>query len=98
VMPKPALDKKIFWDTDIKKLDYEKHGDSIIVRVLERGSMNDWNEIKRYYGHDRIREAAVKARWLSKTTMSFISSLYHIPVTQLRCYTTRQSSPVPWDF
>jgi hypothetical protein len=97
-MHKPRLDRSLFWDTDFEKLDYDKYASSIIVRVLERGSMDDWNEIKRYYGHEKIKEAAVNARWLSKETASLISVLYDIPVTQLRCYTTRQLSPIPFDF
>jgi hypothetical protein len=90
----PSLDKKIFWDTDFSQLDFSKHANAIIVRVLERGSMNDWSEIKRYYGHEKIKEAAMQARSLSKTTLSFVSNLYDVPINQFRCYTWRQSNPV----
>ncbi len=97
-MDYPRLDKKIFWDTNMAELDWSKHSNAIIVRVLERGSMSDWNEIKRFYGHEKIKEAAMQARSLSKTTLSFVSSLYQIPVNQFRCYIWKQSNPVLWDF
>ena len=39
------LSKTLFRDTDIKKLDYEKHARHIIQRVLMRGMLSDWFEI-----------------------------------------------------
>ena len=97
-MSVPQLNMRIFWDVDKSQINWKSHANFVIVRVLERGSMDDWNEIKRYYGHDKIKEAGLKARYLSKTILSFLSSLYQIPITQFRCYTWRQSNPVLWDF
>ena len=54
----------------MSQIDYEKHANAIIVRVLERGNMDEWNEIKRYYGHEKIKEATMKARSLSKKNTS----------------------------
>jgi hypothetical protein len=95
-MHKPRLDPKIFWDTDFAKLKYTKHADAIIVRVLERGGMNDWNEIKRYYGHDRIKVAAMGARSLSKKTLHFVAHLYDVPLTQFRCYNSNLFPELHW--
>jgi hypothetical protein len=97
-MEKPKLRKQIFWDTEMSQLDYEGNANAIIVRVLERGNMDEWNEIKRYYGHEKIKEAALKARYLPKKVLAFISSIYNIPITQFRCYTWRQSNPILWNF
>ncbi|MFM7853522.1 MAG: DUF6922 domain-containing protein [Flammeovirgaceae bacterium] len=94
----PKLESKIFWDTDFSQLDFAKHADAIIVRVLERGNLSDWNEIKRYYGHEKIKQAAINARNLSKTTLSFVSNLYDVPINQFRCFIWKQSNPVLWDF
>jgi hypothetical protein len=97
-MQKPQFRKQLFWDTDMSQLDFEKHANAIIVRVLERGSLEDWNAIKQYYGHEKIKEAALQARHLSKKVHSFISALYDIPKTKFRCYTWSQSNPVLWEF
>ena len=99
-METPLLRKQIFWDTDMSQLDYKKQANAIIVRVLERGNMDEWNEIKRYYGHEKIKEAAMKARYLNKKTLAFVSSLYNTPITEFRCYQWRQANPLlqDWDF
>ena len=95
-MDKPLLSKQIFWDTDMSQLDYKKHANAIIVRVLERGNMEEWNEIKRYYGHEKIKETAMKARNLSKKTLHFIANLYSIPLTKFRCYKSTLFPELHW--
>ncbi len=95
-MNKPLFSKQIFWDTDMSQLDYEKHANAIIVRVLERGNMEEWNEIKRYYGHEKIKEAALKARNLTKKTLHFIANLYNVPLTKFRCYKSTLFPELHW--
>jgi len=95
-MDKPHLRKQIFWDTDMSQLDYEKHANAIIVRVLERGNIDEWNEIKRYYGHKKIKEAAMKTRSLSKKTLHFVAGLYKIPLTEFRCYNSTLFPELQW--
>lgn len=34
------LSREIFWDTDYDKIDWEKHRDWVICRVLEYGSIS----------------------------------------------------------
>lgn len=95
-MDKPVFRSQLFWDTDLSQLDFEKHANAIIVRVLERGNMDEWNEIKRYYGHDKIRNAAMKARSLSKKTLYFVAGLYQMPLTEFRCYNSRLFPELQW--
>ena len=48
------LSKEIFWDVDYTKLDYDKSANWVICRVLDRGSLNDWKEMKVHYGIEKI--------------------------------------------
>lgn len=41
--------KVIFWDTDIEKLDWVKHQNAVIQRVMERGNEEEKKEIIRFY-------------------------------------------------
>jgi hypothetical protein len=92
----PQLDPKIFWDTNQKELNWTTHANAIIVRVLERGTMSDWNEIKRFYGNEKIKEAAMKARNLSKKTLHFVSAIYNIPLSEFRCYNSNLFPQLHW--
>lgn len=45
----PNIRRVLFWDTDYKKLDWEKQKDFIIKRVRERGNKEEIAEIDKYY-------------------------------------------------
>ena len=46
----PNIRKILFWDTDFDKINWGKYKKAVIQRVLERGSKEEINEIKRFYG------------------------------------------------
>lgn len=92
------LTKQLFWDTDIKKIDYKKNARSIIERVLTRGTINDWQEIKKYYGLERIKTEIIKIRYLDKITLNFCSKYFQLPKKQFRCYNIQQSYRQLWNF
>ena len=44
------LRKILFWDTDIKSINWEKYKESVITRVFQRGNFREKKEIVRFYG------------------------------------------------
>ncbi len=60
------MQKSIFWDVNYDSIDYDKNKDWVICRVLDRGSLNDWFQIKTNYGIDKILTTAKNAKYLSK--------------------------------
>ena len=79
--------QSLFWDCNLSTLDVEKHKRQIIVRVLERGTMEDWETIKNLYGKATILEEAQQARSLTKYALSFCSVYFGVPKEEFRCYT-----------
>lgn len=45
----PRVRKILFWDTDFEKINWGRYKQSVIERVVERGSQEEINEIKRFY-------------------------------------------------
>ena len=95
---KPNLRQPLFWDVDYDNIQWNKNYRFVIERVLERGTFDEWQEIKQYYGLEKIQEAALQARWLDNTTLSFCSNYFDIPKEQFRCYTLKSLNPAPWVF
>lgn len=85
------LPDHLFWDIDLETLDYTKHARFIIQRVAQRGSLQDWKNVREYYGDEKIKEDLLQARSLDKKTLNFYSSLYNIPKCHFRCCTTLPS-------
>lgn len=44
------LRKSLFWDTELEKIDWNKHRQFIIERVMERGTEMEKNLISEFYG------------------------------------------------
>lgn len=85
---------KLFWDSDINHLNPTLHKESIIERVLERGTWSEIKELIAYYGKLAIIEAAKEARYFSDKTTHFISGYFSIPLDNMRCYKEKQLNPV----
>lgn len=46
----------IFWDTDIRNIDWIKYKVTVIRRVFERGNEEEKREIIRFYGQEEVTE------------------------------------------
>lgn len=92
------LRSSLFWDTDVKMLDLQKHKVQIITRVLMRGTHQEFKELLQFYGKPTVKKAALKTRYLDKYTLSFCVTLFKTPKTSFRCYTWSQSNPTHWDY
>jgi len=79
------LRQSLFWDSNLEELDLQKHKRKIIVRVLERGTLQDWQAIKELYGKDTIRDEVLQARSLDKYVLAFCSAYLDVPKEDFRC-------------
>jgi hypothetical protein len=93
-----GLSKALFWDVDPKKIDPQKHAAYIIERVLTRGTWEEFKNILNYYDKDTINLIITNLRYLEKTTLSFCSAYFNIPLKKFRCYTFQQSNRSHWDY
>ena len=50
------LNKVLFWDTDVDKIDWQRHKRAVIHRVFERGTETDIKEIISFYGEKAVTE------------------------------------------
>jgi hypothetical protein len=87
------LDKKIFWDVDFGQLDYVQHADWIIVRVFERGDVDDIRQVRRHYGDEVVKKALLNARSFRKARLHLAAAVIDEPIEKFRCYIEQQSNP-----
>lgn len=91
------LSSHLFWDTDREKLDWEHHCAFIIKRILEYGTMADWNLLRTSISIAEIARIAQTFRDLEPRALAFISAISHTPKEQFRCYTTKQLNRQHWN-
>jgi hypothetical protein len=95
---KPILDKRIFWDVKFEELDYTKYANFIIERVFERGDVEDIRQTRRFYGDEKVKEVLLSAKYLPEHKWGLAESIVEEPISEFRCYKTKQSYPGLWPY
>ena len=91
-----TLNRSLFWDVDYETLDWVKYAHWVIVRVFERGDVDDIRQVRRHYGDDVIKEALTKTKWLPLTTIYLACAVLDNNLTDYRCYKEAQSNHQHW--
>lgn len=87
----------LFWDVDLKIFDLDKHKVFMVERVLQYGKLDDWKNLKSYYGLETIKNISLNIRSLDAVTLSFVSTIFKIDKTEFRCYKHRQLVQNYWN-
>ncbi|MFT3946620.1 MAG: hypothetical protein QM763_06565 [Agriterribacter sp.] len=95
---KPVFQRRIFWDVNFDKLDYDRKANFIIERVFERGDVEDIRNCRRYYGDEKVADALLNAKFLPLHTTYLAAAVIDRPLTDFRCYKPRQSNPGHWTY
>jgi hypothetical protein len=88
--------KHLFWDIDVSNLDFEKHKEFIVQRVLEYGVMKDFVLLIKYLSLNQVKNIAINLRSLDDRTLNFIATITNTPIQDFRCFTSRQSQQIHW--
>jgi hypothetical protein len=92
-----TFSKNLFWDIDPATLDVGRHRKYLVARVLEHGTLADWQQLVRGLGLEAIVAAAQSLRTLDPKAVTFLSALAGVPKETFRCYDLRLSNPTPWN-
>jgi hypothetical protein len=90
------LNKSTFWDCDLSAVDFDKSAGFIVARILMRGGLDEWNEVRKFYGDEKVLQALRRVRYLDKKSLNFVSNFYNIPKEKFRCFNYQQLNQVPW--
>lgn len=94
---KNQLSQYLFWDMDVDLLDVETNSAQLIQRVLEYGELDDWRNIRDFYGLERIANDCKKLRSLNPKALSFVCAITGTKKEDYRCYHIRQSNLTHWN-
>ncbi len=95
-MDKPILSKQAFWDVDMEKIDYQKNARHVIEKVIDRGSFEDFIQLRRFYGDKKIRKEIVNAKWLGDKEIYFCCAVFDLEPKDFTCFIKKQLNPQLW--
>ena len=67
----PSIRKHLLWEYDWETFDFSTMARVVIERVIERGNMEEWKEIVRYYGKENIQKVVESSPRLSSKDKQF---------------------------
>lgn len=81
---KPNIPAKLLWEFDFESFNFDKSYKVVIERILERGNMNHWREMVRYYSKEQILETIDWSAQLEERDKRFSrfflnSDFLHVP-------------------
>lgn len=68
----------LFWDVDLEKLDYDKHSEYVIARVLEKGNLKTVKQLFKYYSKQRITDVIISTKQISPRTAIYWQNIFNI--------------------
>ena len=87
----------LFWDVDIDLFDFETHQKFFAQRVIEYGTLEDWNLVKQLYGLEKIKELSLQFRTLDAVSLAYLSAIFKINKEEFRCYKLKQQVSNYWN-
>lgn len=95
---RPLFNKRIFWDVDYERLDYNERAAFVIERVFNRGDVEDVRQCRRYYGDDKIKQILLSTKFIADHRLHLISAIIDEPLSAFRCYSLKQLNPTLYPY
>jgi len=89
---KPVFERRIFWDVNFDKIDYDAKASFVIERVFERGDVEDIRQCRRYYGDEKVTQVLLNAKFLPEHRIHLAAAVTGRELNEFRCYILRQSN------
>ena len=97
IQEKPDLPKRLFWDFRYEKMDWKGDYLTVMERVLERGTKQEWKEMIRFYSEQKVIHALKKEiKFLADYAIADVCNFFPLQKEELLCYTRKQSRPGHW--
>ncbi len=94
---KPDFPRRLFWEFRYDDIEWREEYLTVIERVLERGSPEEWAEMVRFYGEARVIDILkTELKFLNDYAIDEVCAFFPVRKEELLCYTRKQSRPGHW--
>lgn len=87
------LRKALFWDVNYDSIRWDEKFKFVILRVFERGDVEDIRQVRRYYGDELVKQALLQAKYIPEHRLHLAAAVINEPIEKFRCYISRQLNP-----
>ncbi|MEO8174130.1 MAG: hypothetical protein ABI581_13645 [Sediminibacterium sp.] len=95
--PKPDLPKRLFWEFKYDEMNWQSDYATVIERVVERGSPEEWDEMIRFYGQKKVKNTIKnEITYLTDKAIKKVTTFFDFKPEELKCYIRKQSRQKLW--
>ncbi|HRN41510.1 MAG: hypothetical protein KF732_04530 [Flavobacteriales bacterium] len=87
------FNSRLFWDVDLNQIDVNQYHDFIIVRIFERGDVEDIRQCRRFYNNSKIKSALLNTKHFLQNRLHLAAAIIDEPIEKFKCFTIQQSTP-----
>lgn len=91
------LAPQYFWDVDLSKLNESDSKRLIIERIVTLGTLKEIHGLIHHYGRKEVIKMIHSIHYMDPKTLNFVSRLFDIPLSSLRCYTRKLWESPLWN-
>ena len=97
ITDKPDLPRRLFWEFRFDDIEWREEYRTVIARVIERGTPENWAEIIRFYGESFVINAIkTEIVFLADYAIEKVSNYFSLQKEELLCYRRKQLRPGHW--
>lgn len=68
---KPNIHPRLLWEYDVENFNWQRSYKIVIERVVQLGDINEWREIYKFYGPEKILETIEWSKQLDERDKNF---------------------------
>lgn len=97
ITDKPDLPRRLFWEFRYDDIEWKEEYRTVIARVIERGTPDNWTEIIRFYGEAFVINALKnEIVFLADYAIKDVCAYFQLREEELLCFRRKQSRPGHW--
>jgi hypothetical protein len=94
---RPNLPRWLFWEFRYDEMNWQYSYFTVIERILDRGSVEEIEELIRYYGRKRVlRVLKIEPIYLMDHSIERACAYFHLKPEELVCYKRKRSRKGYW--
>ena len=95
--PDAKVNPNLLWEYDLSDFDFQQMKSVVIQRVIERGWPDDWYVMLNLYGEKEVAETIKVIPYLNDRDINFVSKVFRIPLSKMKCCKKKQSRQAHWN-
>ena len=97
ILDKPDLPRRLFWEFRYDDIEWKAEYLTVIARIIERGTPEEWAEMIRFYGGVKVIHALKEEiKFLADYAIEEVCAYFPLRKEELLWYTRKLSRPGHW--